>query len=170
MRPSQIRGFESAAQPRLVLTHSQHLELRVGLAPAGAFETDSAQDGNDKARATDVSETLADLKPVPRLPSFAFRDYSDEAWIWASRLPAEKWPVLKKASCQLLVARDAPASRYGCHGYRRIASLLKEAVWTAEVKRVEWIWRSEGLTVTPAPTRCESHLPIKQENAVTSWI
>ena len=37
------------------------------------------------------------------------------------------------------------ASEYGRYGYRRIAALLKSEGWTVNVKRVERIWRREGL-------------------------
>ena len=39
------------------------------------------------------------------------------------------------------------ASRYGRYGYRRITALLREAGWPVNVKRVERIWRREGLKV-----------------------
>lgn len=39
------------------------------------------------------------------------------------------------------------ALRYGRYGYRRIAALLHEAGWSVNVKRVERIWRREGLKV-----------------------
>ena len=42
------------------------------------------------------------------------------------------------------------ATRYGRYGYRRIAALLRDAGWLVNVKRVERIWRQEGLKV---PTR-----------------
>jgi putative transposase len=41
----------------------------------------------------------------------------------------------------------ALASQYGRYGYRRITALLREAGWTVNVKRVERIWRREGLKV-----------------------
>jgi len=41
----------------------------------------------------------------------------------------------------------ALASRYGRYGYRRIAALLRDAGWVVNVKRVERIWRREGLKV-----------------------
>lgn len=41
----------------------------------------------------------------------------------------------------------ALASRYGRYGYRRITALLWEAGWAVNVKRVERIWRREGLKV-----------------------
>jgi len=41
----------------------------------------------------------------------------------------------------------ALASQYGRYGYRRITALLREAGWAVNVKRVEGIWRREGLKV-----------------------
>ena len=39
------------------------------------------------------------------------------------------------------------ARQYGRYGYRKIAALLREAGWLANDKRVERIWRREGLKV-----------------------
>jgi putative transposase len=39
------------------------------------------------------------------------------------------------------------ATQYGRYGYRRIAALLRDAGWLVNVKRVERIWRQEGLKV-----------------------
>jgi transposase InsO family protein len=41
----------------------------------------------------------------------------------------------------------ALASRYGRYGYRRIAAMLRDAGWVVNTKRVERIWRREGLKV-----------------------
>ena len=41
----------------------------------------------------------------------------------------------------------ALATQYGLSGYRRITALLREAGWTVNAKRVERIWRREGLKV-----------------------
>ncbi|WP_210530516.1 IS3 family transposase [Rubellimicrobium arenae] len=41
----------------------------------------------------------------------------------------------------------ALAREYGRYGYRRITALLREAGWAVNVKRVERIWRREGLKV-----------------------
>ncbi len=47
-----------------------------------------------------------------------------------------------------LVARIiALATRYGRYGYRRITALLKAEGWRVNHKRVERIWRQEGLKV-----------------------
>jgi putative transposase len=39
------------------------------------------------------------------------------------------------------------ASKYGCYGYRRITALLRADGWHVNHKRVERIWREEGLKV-----------------------
>jgi len=39
------------------------------------------------------------------------------------------------------------ARQYGRYGYRKIAALAREAGWLVNAKRVERIWRREGLKV-----------------------
>jgi transposase InsO family protein len=39
------------------------------------------------------------------------------------------------------------ATQYGRYGYRRITALLRRDGWMVNYKRVEWIWRQEGLKV-----------------------
>ena len=39
------------------------------------------------------------------------------------------------------------ATEYGRYGYRRIAAMLRDAGWVVNVKRIERIWRLEGLKV-----------------------
>ena len=39
------------------------------------------------------------------------------------------------------------AKDYGRYGYRRITALLKQQGWQVDHKRVERIWRKEGLKV-----------------------
>lgn len=41
----------------------------------------------------------------------------------------------------------ALARRFGRYGYRRIAALLRRGGWVVNAKRVERIWRREGLKV-----------------------
>ncbi len=41
----------------------------------------------------------------------------------------------------------ALALQYGRYGYRRITAMLHRAGWVVNVKRVERIWRREGLKV-----------------------
>lgn len=46
------------------------------------------------------------------------------------------------------------ARQYGRYGYRRITALLRRAGWTVNKKRVERVWRCEGLKVpTKQPKR-----------------
>ncbi|KAF0132713.1 MAG: transposase [Methylocystaceae bacterium] len=51
------------------------------------------------------------------------------------------------------------ALQYGRYGYRRIAALLHDAVWAVNLKRVERIWRREGLKV-----------PAKQPKRKRLWL
>ena len=51
------------------------------------------------------------------------------------------------------------ASAYGRYGYRRITALLREEGWHVNHKRVERIWRREGLKV-----------PVKQPNRGRLWL
>ena len=50
---------------------------------------------------------------------------------------------------QLTVRIIALASDYGRYGYRRITALLRNEGWEVNHKRVERIWRQEGLKVPP---------------------
>jgi transposase InsO family protein len=51
------------------------------------------------------------------------------------------------------------AKRYGRYGYRRITALLRDAGWAVNHKRVERIWRREGLKV-----------PMKQPKRGRLWL
>ena len=51
------------------------------------------------------------------------------------------------------------ARQYGRYGYRRITALLRRAGWAVNKKRVERIWRCEGLKV-----------PIKQPKRGRLWL
>jgi putative transposase len=53
----------------------------------------------------------------------------------------------------------ALALQYGRYGYRRIAALLRDAGWIVNLKRVERIWRREGLKV-----------PAKQPKRKRLWL
>ena len=53
----------------------------------------------------------------------------------------------------------ALATRFGRYGYRRITALLKELGWQVNHKRVERIWRREGLKV-----------PMKQPKRGRLWL
>ena len=41
----------------------------------------------------------------------------------------------------------ALATAYGRYGYRRITALLRQAGWRVNAKRIERLWRREGLKV-----------------------
>ena len=49
--------------------------------------------------------------------------------------------------------------QYGRYGYRRIAALLRDAGWLVNDKRVERLWRREGLKV-----------PMKQPKKGRLWL
>ncbi len=51
------------------------------------------------------------------------------------------------------------ARQYGRYGYRRITALLRRAGWAVNKKRVERIWRCEGLKV-----------PVKQPKRGRLWL
>ena len=55
--------------------------------------------------------------------------------------------VLVEDEAALTAAIVALALQYGRYGYRRITALLRRDGWTVNVKRVERIWRREGLKV-----------------------
>lgn len=57
--------------------------------------------------------------------------------------------VPRGADDELALTRDiiALAEQYGRYGYRRVAALLRDAGWVVNRKRVERIWRQEGLKV-----------------------
>jgi transposase InsO family protein len=55
------------------------------------------------------------------------------------------------------------ATAYGRYGYRRITAMLREEGWAVNHKRVERMWRREGLKVPakqPKRGRLRLHLPL----------
>ncbi len=56
-------------------------------------------------------------------------------------------PLLRTDEDALTKAILSLATQYGRYGYRRIAALLRRAGWKVNHKRVERIWRREGLRV-----------------------
>ena len=65
-----------------------------------------------------------------------------------------------RADEERLVADMIELTRqYGRYGYRRIAALLREAGWEVNDKRVERLWRREGLKV-----------PMKQPKKGRLWL
>jgi len=60
----------------------------------------------------------------------------------------QRKPAKASVEEQRLTARIVElATRYGRYGYRRITALLKQEGWQVNHKRVERIWRREGLKV-----------------------
>jgi len=57
------------------------------------------------------------------------------------------------------------AKTYGRYGYRRITALLREAGWAVNHKRVERIWRREGLKV-PARQRKRGRLWLNEGSCI----
>ena len=57
------------------------------------------------------------------------------------------------------------ARQYGRYGYRRITALLRRSGWTVNKKRVERIWRCEGLKV-PAKQPKRGRLWLKDSSCV----
>ncbi len=54
---------------------------------------------------------------------------------------------IKDEEARLIVRIIELATQYGRYGYRRITAMLKEEGWQVNHKRVERIWRQEGLKV-----------------------
>lgn len=63
------------------------------------------------------------------------------------RSTQRKVPNPADDEAQLTAAIIALAKQYGRYGYRRITALLRQAGWPVNAKRVERIWRREGLKV-----------------------
>ncbi|AYO86650.1 IS3 family transposase (plasmid) [Methylobacterium brachiatum] len=63
------------------------------------------------------------------------------------RSTQRKCAVVVEDEAALTTAIVALALQYGRYGYRRITALLRRDGWTINVKRVERIWRREGLKV-----------------------
>lgn len=56
-------------------------------------------------------------------------------------------PKLSSDEAALTAAITELATKYGRYGYRRITALLRQAGWQVNTKRVERLWRQEGLKV-----------------------
>ncbi|MGO9388615.1 IS3 family transposase [Rhodoblastus sp.] len=63
------------------------------------------------------------------------------------RSTQRKTPTTPDDEAALRADIIALATQYGRYGYRRIAALLERAGWAVNIKRVERIWRQEGLKV-----------------------
>src|SRR5215204_252959 len=63
------------------------------------------------------------------------------------RSKQRKAPRGREDEAQLTAHLIELARQYGRYGYRKIAALLRDAGWLVNDKRVERIWRREGLKV-----------------------
>ena len=73
---------------------------------------------------------------------------------WARHARRERHQVqLRSDEDALTAAIVALAGRFGRYGYKRITGLLQMAGWTVNCKRVQRIWRAEGLKVPSASPR-----------------
>ena len=63
------------------------------------------------------------------------------------RSTQRKTPTTPDDEAALTADIIALARQYGRYGYRRITAMLRRAGWTVNKKRVERIWRREGLKV-----------------------
>ena len=63
------------------------------------------------------------------------------------RSTQRKIPTTPDDEAALTADIVALATRYGRYGYRRITAMLRGAGWVVNLKRVERIWRREGLKV-----------------------
>ena len=63
------------------------------------------------------------------------------------RSTQRKRPVVREDEEALTKAIIRLATRYGRYGYRRITALLRAEGWRVNAKRVQRIWRREGLKV-----------------------
>jgi len=68
-------------------------------------------------------------------------------------------PKVKSDEVALTAAIVELATKYGRYGYRRITALLQRSGWRVNSKRVERIWRQEGLKV-----------PAKQPKRERLWL
>ena len=60
----------------------------------------------------------------------------------------QRWPRSpREDEARLTADMIRLAEQYGRYGYRRITALLRREGWTVNAKRVERIWRREGLKV-----------------------
>ena len=65
----------------------------------------------------------------------------------------------------------ALAKQYGRYGYRRVTALLRHAGWTVNRKRVERIWRKEGLkwnsgALLPIPVSVAEKVITRSDGAI----
>ena len=64
-----------------------------------------------------------------------------------ARKTQRRVPCITDEEARLVAEIIELATRYGRYGYRRITAMLKDKEWQVNHKRVERIWRREGLKV-----------------------
>ena len=75
------------------------------------------------------------------------------------RSTQRKVPTTPDDEAALTADIVALAIQYGRYGYRRVTAMLRSAGWTVNLKRVERIWRQEGLKV-----------PVRQPKRSRLWL
>ena len=63
------------------------------------------------------------------------------------RSTQRKAPITAADEASLIADMTELARQYGRYGYRRITKMLRNAGWSVNHKRVERLWRREGLKV-----------------------
>ena len=81
------------------------------------------------------------------------------------RSTQRKLPVGRADEERLVADMIELVRQYGRYGYRRIAALLRDAGWQVNDKRVERLWRREGLKV-PAKQRKKGRLWLNDGSCV----
>jgi putative transposase len=81
------------------------------------------------------------------------------------RSPQRKVPKGRTDDAALTADIIELVIQYGRYGYRRIAAMLERAGWVVNVKRVERIWRQEGLKV-PARQPKKGRLWLKDGSCI----
>jgi transposase InsO family protein len=87
-------------------------------------------------------------------------------WVIGEPRSTQRYAKRELDDEELLTARIIGlASQYGRYGYRRVAALLRNEGWIVNHKRVERIWRREGLKVPAKQPKC-GHLWLQDGSIV----
>ncbi|SEG81292.1 HTH-like domain-containing protein, partial [Bosea lathyri] len=102
--------------------------------------------GTANPAAVATAMTTADWALIVSLFSFAV---SLSGFVWAiwSKWVHPKARVKVSIAVMQIITDEPPDTFIGYYGYRRIAAMLRSSGWAVNVKRVERIWRCEGLKV-----------------------
>jgi putative transposase len=77
-------------------------------------------------------------------------------------------PRSQADEARLVVDRIEFSRQYGRDGYRRIAALLRDAGWQVNDKRIERLWRREGLKV-PRKQPNKGRLRLNEGSCIRLW-